>query len=163
MTRKALAWATVTLHVKQEVAADGFTHITIANTVTGGIKGTTEARTLDYTYREHEDHIFGSLRGRSRWLDPSSPSAQPNPAFPEEGIMDGYLMDGWLEEGEGAGPGGESKVQSTSISNDKGWTADQIWGFAIVDGKRYHVRRVVVRKGNEVLKARLVYDWQGKK
>lgn len=34
-----------------------------------------------------------------------------------------------------------------------------MWGFEKVDGKRYHVRHVVVRKGDQVKKARLVYDY----
>lgn len=102
--------------------------------------------------------MFGSLRGRSRWLSSSS----FNNASEGEG-MDSFLTEGWLEEGEEAGPAGESKIESFSESNGNGWTADQMWGFAVVDGKRYHVRRVVVKKGEEVLRVRLVYDWQGKK
>ena len=58
---------------------------------------------------------------------------------------------------------GEKHVESLAVNEEKGWTARQIWGFAIVDGKRYYTRRVVVSKGSEVLKVRLVYNWQGKK
>jgi len=154
MTRKAISWATVTLHVTQTTDPSGLTHITIANTATGGIKGTTEERQLDWTFREHDDHMFGSLRGRSRWLTPSTG---------REENLDPYLFEGWEENGEEAGPGGETKIESLSESNGKGWVADQIWGFAVVDGKRYHVRRVVVSKGGEVIRVRFVYDWQGKK
>ncbi|KAL4998437.1 hypothetical protein BDV10DRAFT_167057 [Aspergillus recurvatus] len=43
-----------------------------------------------------------------------------------------------------------------------GWTAEQIWGFEIIDGERYHTRRVVVAntKGQYVL-ARLVHKYLG--
>jgi len=49
------------------------------------------------------------------------------------------------------------------INEEKGWDARQVWGFAIVDGQRYYTRRVVVTKGKEVLRVRLVYNWIGKK
>ncbi|KAL4816676.1 hypothetical protein BDW67DRAFT_175300 [Aspergillus spinulosporus] len=43
-----------------------------------------------------------------------------------------------------------------------GWTAEQIWGFEIINGERCHTRRVVVAntKGQYVL-ARLVYKYAG--
>jgi hypothetical protein len=44
---------------------------------------------------------------------------------------------------------------------EKGWTGNQIWGFAIIDEKRYYTRRVVISKDKEVLKVRLVYNWSG--
>jgi len=36
----------------------------------------------------------------------------------------------------------------------------QIWGFEEVEGKRYYVRHVAVRKGADWKQARLVYDYQ---
>jgi len=153
-TRQALRWATVTLHCKEYVPADGKTHIDIDQTVTGGIQGTTENRTLDWTERSHSDSMFGDLKGKSRWIDLGSGEGAP---------LDGFLKEGWLEEGEAAGPNGESHIESWVENEVNAWTADQIWGFAIVEGARYYVRRVVVTKGDEVLKIRLVYDWQGTK
>ena len=74
-------------------------------------------------------------------------------------IDDSFLKEGWLEsEEEAGGPNGEKHVQSY-VEADKGWTGNQIWGFAIIDGKRYYTRRVVIAKGKEVLKVRLVYNW----
>lgn len=52
-------------------------------------------------------------------------------------------------------------VQSYVESYDNGWTANQIWGFEVIDGTRRHVRHVVVRKGEDWKQARLVYDWHG--
>ena len=101
--------------------------------------------------REHEDHLFGHLKGRSRWLTNL------------DEISDPYLKEGWLDvDSEKGGPNGEIHIESSVINEEKGWTAQQVWGFAIVDGKRYYVRRVLVTKGKEVLKVRLVYNWQGK-
>lgn len=152
-TRKAISLATVTLHVKQYTHDDGVVRIDIQQTITGGIKGTAELRTLNWTERSHSDHIFGDLKGKSRWITLENPE-----------ITDEYLKEGWLEgQEENAGPEGERHIESFVANEGKGWTGDQIWGFAIVDGKRYYTRRVVVQKGSEVLKVRLVYNWQGKK
>lgn len=147
-TRKAIALATVTLHVKQYIDDAGLTHIDIDQTATGGIKGTSEIRTLDWVEREHNDHIFGDLKGKNRWCTLDVPD-------------DAFLKDGWLEgEEENSGPNGERHMQGFVVNEKNGWTGEQIWGFAIIDGKRYYTRRVVVSKGDKVLKTRLVYDWQ---
>ena len=144
-TRKAISLATITLHSKQYTDDKGVVHIDIEQTATGGIKGTTELRQLDWQEREHEDHIFGKLKGQTRWCTLDM-------------IDDSFLKEGWLEsEEEAGGPNGEKHVQSY-VEADKGWTGNQIWGFAIIDGKRYYTRRVVIAKGKEVLKVRLVYN-----
>jgi len=155
LTRRAISWATVTLHVKQYLDTENppQTHIDIDQTVTGGIKGTTELRTLDWVERSHTDHMFGTLVGQSAWLSLSSPLASD---------LDEYLKDGWLMDGEESGPEGERLILAVATNKERGWEAKQIWGFAIVDGKRFYTRRVVVTKGEETLKVRLVYDWQGK-
>lgn len=153
MMRKAIAWATITLAIKQYTDDTGLTHIDTDQTATGGIKGTQELRTLNWVERPHDDHIFGQLKGKSRWIAPGSQ---------EYDALDQFMREGWLEEGEQGGPNGESHVQSWVVNEEKGWTAEQIWGFAMVEEKRFYVRRVVVTKGKEVLTVRLVYDWQGK-
>lgn len=51
-------------------------------------------------------------------------------------------------------------IWSHTESLGNGWVADQVWGFAEVEGLRRHVRRVVSRKGKEVVRVRLVYDWK---
>lgn len=153
MMRKAIAWATVTLSIKQYQDDTGLTHIDTDQTATGGIKGTQELRALDWTERSHDDHIFGKLKGKSRWIATGSPEYE---------ALDQFMRDGWLEEGEEGGPNGETHVQSWVVNEERGWTAEQIWGFAIIEEKRYYTRRVVATKGDEVLVVRLVYDWQGK-
>lgn len=81
-----------------------------------------------------------------------------------DAVEDDFLKADWLEgDEEKGGPAGEIHVESYVENDEKGWTGDQIWGFAVIDGKRYYTRRVVIRKGDEVLKVRLVYNWQGKK
>lgn len=136
--------ATVTLTITEYVddTADKYTHIDIHQVATGGVGATTEKRTLDYTFREHSDRIFGKVKGKSRWIKL------------EDVDDDDFLKTGFDDmEGE--------HVQAWAESVDNGWTANQIWGFEEVDGKRHHVRHVVVRKGDDWKLARLVYDYKG--
>ena len=89
-TRQGIAYATITLHVQQsplpqDPAAGPPTTITISQTLTGGISGTTEDRTLDWMDRAHEDHIFGKCVGKSRWLDLAD-------------VQQDFLKEGWLDE-----------------------------------------------------------------
>lgn len=150
MTRKAIGLATITLHIKQYVDESGLSHIDIEQVATGGIKGTSEHRLLDWTAREHEDHIFGKLQGKNRWVS-------------LDDIEDDFLKEGWLTgDEEKGGPAGELLVESLADQLDKKWTANQIWGFAVIDGERRYTRHVKVTKGDKVLKINMVYDWQGK-
>lgn len=146
-TRKAIALATVTLHVKQYTGDDGIVHIDIEQTATGGIKGTTELRALDWVEREHTDHVFGVVRGKTRWIELDHPE-----------LDDDFLKEGWLTgDEEKSGPNGERFVQSFADAKN-GWTGNQVWGFAMIGSERRYTRRVVVIKGDQVKKIRMVYD-----
>ncbi|KAL2148149.1 hypothetical protein VTH82DRAFT_8736 [Thermothelomyces myriococcoides] len=156
VTRKAVSMATLTLTVKQFVAPPSppsdpanppVTHIEIEQTGTGGIKGSTEKRCLDDTFRDHSDWLFGHVRGKSYFLKP-------------EDISDEFLRSGWLEgDDEKKGPNGETHIISYVESYDNGWTATQIWGFKIIEGVRRYVRNVVIAKDSERVELQLVYDW----
>jgi len=135
--------------VKEYVDDAGVTHIDIDQTATGGISGTSELRTLDWTERNHSDHLFGNITGRSRFI-----------TLDGDEIEDPWLKEGWLVEG-GEGEGGQL-IEAVAVNKEKGWTAQQVWGFAEVDGKRYYTRRVRAFKEDEVVKVRMFYDWQGK-
>lgn len=142
--RKAISYATITLTIKEYVddTAEKYTHIDISQVATGGVGGSTENRTLDYTWRDHEDKIFGKVKGRSRWVKL------------EDIDGDDFLKTGFDDmEGE--------HVQALAESIDKGWTADQVWGFEEVNGERRYVRHVIVKKGEDWKMARLVYDYKG--
>jgi hypothetical protein len=137
--------ATVYLNIKQYTDEAGVVHIDIEQTTTGGLQGTTELRTLDWVSHEHEDHIFGKLSGKTRFIA-------------ADAIEDAFLKEGWLEgDEEKGGPAGETHIESAVVA-DAGWSASMIWGFADIDGERRYVRRVVVKKGSQELKARLVYE-----
>lgn len=157
MTRKAVSMATLTLDIKHYTAPPSppadpsgpeVSHIEIEQTGTGGLKGSTERRCLDYTFRDHSDWLFGSVRGQSKWMKP-------------EEIQDPFLASkDWFEgDEEKGGPNGETHVLSHVESVDNGWTATQIWGFQLVEGVRKHVRHIVIAKGSERVELKLVYDW----
>jgi hypothetical protein len=155
LKRKIILLATVTLSVKEYVDADKITHIDLDQTATGGIQGTTELRILDWSEKTHEDHIFGNVKSRNRWVTDFKTIESGN-----GGPLHPYLTEGWLDEK--VGPNGEGFVQNWVVNEEKGWTAEQIWGFGIRDGQRYKTRRILVKKGDEILTLTLAYDWKGK-
>lgn len=101
-----------------------------------------EKRILDYTWRDHEDKIFGKVRGKSRWVKLKD-------------IDEDDFMKTGFDDMEG------EHVQALAENIGNGWTANQVWGFEEVDGKRHYVRHVVVRTGEDWKQARLVYDYKG--
>jgi len=115
---------------------------------------------LDGEVREHTDHIFGAVKGYTRWTTLASLS--------DEDADEAFLKGGWCEgEGGADGCGGEEMVDSFVERVDGSWVARQVWGFREVDvggGKRErrYARRTVVRKkgGKEVKRATLIYDYR---
>lgn len=143
----------MTLSVKQYNEA-GVEHIDISQVATGGIGGTTEQRALDWVDRGHSDQLFGDVKGKNRWVSDLSAGESG-----EGGPLDPYLVEGWnLADKE---PG--QYLQSWVINEKAKWTAEQIWGFSDLNGKRYHTRRVVVKKDGKKKVATLYYDWLGRK
>ncbi|RHZ68484.1 uncharacterized protein CDV56_108303 [Aspergillus thermomutatus] len=179
VTRKAISYATVTLIVKEYPDSEDakLVHIDIDQVLTGGLKGTSEKRQTDWLEREHNDHIFGKIMGRSRLLRGSKgddgkvrPAVDINTKIDDpkvkqflrgEILADGSPCEGFLvdNEGEEYGEGECLFLQSFVVNQDSGygWTAEQIWGFETINGQRYHTRRVVVAKDGEFKMARLVY------
>lgn len=145
--RTGISYATISLTVTQYQAppkpphdsSDSFTHIDIDQSASG-LTSTQENRCLDDTPREHTDWLFGTVRGRSKWLSLDE-------------VEDAYLKSGWEVEGDG------KFILSHVDSVDNGWTATQIWGFQKVDGERRYCRKVVVAKGESRAQFRLVYDY----
>jgi hypothetical protein len=133
-------------------------HIDIDQVIVGGIKGTSEARVLDWQWRDHVDHIFGEVRGRSRFLTVADIEKWEDVDAEDKA----HLSQGW----EKAIVDGAKLMESYVESESAGWVAQQIWGFEEVkvgEGEeRRYTRHIVVRKGGEVRRLRLVYDWGGK-
>ena len=143
--RTIISNSTITLDAS-EYEEEGKTHIDISQTLSmGGLKGTTEKRTLDWQERGHNDSLFGDVKGKSRFTTIKD--------MPDSDDKD-FLTKGWLDEDGGI------VIQAWAESETNGWTAEQIWGFKEVDGGRHYARHVVVRKGKDWKQARLVYDWK---
>lgn len=63
-----------------------------------------------------------------------------------------------MDEGEGDEKG--DVIFSHAESVDRGWIAEQVWAFAIVDGARTYVRKISAKKGKEVQKVRMIYEYK---
>ncbi|KAK4075493.1 uncharacterized protein Triagg1_4614 [Trichoderma aggressivum f. europaeum] len=148
LVRKGIGLATITIEVEQyegppkppNTAADVVTHIDIKQSASG-LSSTQENRCLDNFPRDHTDWLFGTVTGRSRWVSLDE-------------VTDEYLKKGWEVEG-----GGQSFITNIAENKEKGWVAEQVWGFQIVNGERRYCRHVVVTKGEERAQIRLVYDF----
>ena len=98
---------------------------------------------MDWQWTDKYNWIWGKVHGKSRYTK-----------LEDVEDADRYLREGW-EEGE--------VVEGFVESVGGGWMARQVWGFAVVDGQRRHVRRVLARKkGWADQRIRLVYDWKGR-
>ncbi|KZS96652.1 hypothetical protein SISNIDRAFT_450362 [Sistotremastrum niveocremeum HHB9708] len=148
-TRKVISLATVTLDVSHYTDESGVEHIDVVQTLTGGIKGTTEIRILDWTDRPHEDHIFSAVQSKSRRL-------------PLSEVEDTFLKSGWEPEVEADGVV-QNLVVSDKAKNKNDWIVDMIWGFEKVDGQRYYTRRMKTSASGvkDVLQSKLIYDYTG--
>jgi hypothetical protein len=133
--------------------------------VASGLISQQENRTLDMKVRDHQDRIFGNIKGQSRMSSAATfemigEGDDSDAAFLQaKTLKDGKTPTTWADKDD------EAHVQSYVRNVDQGyqWTAEQIWGFEMIDGKRYHTRRVVVKSpaGERVEHLRLVYDYTG--
>lgn len=165
--RNALYYATVTVHIHeyQDKENPEIYHVDGESILTGGIQGTKESRTLDWQERSHTDHIFGELVGQSRhFTDIDTLDTQTSVNSPEDTDKIVKFLTGKtsLDGSESEGFIGETFMQSF-VKADAGWTAEQVWGFEVIEGKRLHTRRVVVVKDNQVEMARLVYSFTARR
>jgi hypothetical protein len=141
LVRSAVAYSTVTVTLQQYTDPTGLHHLDQEQLSTGGIRNF-EDRVMDWQWTDKENWIWGKVRGHSRYVKLSE-------------IEDSYLREGW-ENSDG------EFVEGYVESAKDGWSAQQIWGFAVVDGERRHVRRILAKKpGWEEQRIRMVYDWRG--
>ena len=110
---------------------------------TGGIRSF-EDRVMDWQWTVKPNKIWGDVRGRSRYTPLSS-------------ISEDWLREGWDETCTST-----TVVEGFVEGVKDGWTSHQVWGFAVVEGQRRHVRRIVARReGWSEERVRMVYDWKG--
>ncbi|KAF2132833.1 hypothetical protein P153DRAFT_174751 [Dothidotthia symphoricarpi CBS 119687] len=161
LTRKAIGAAVITQHLNQSSTTgdngEPCTLIEIDQLLSGGMKGTTERRILDWSFRPNSDRLFGELQGRSRYTTLANIIEESK----GKGVTEGdakYLAEGWLKETE------DGEIVESFVDNEKNkWTGWQVWGFAEIKGERKLTRRFAVRKTgkDEVVRIRLVYDYLG--
>ena len=108
----------MTLVIKHYKDDDGVEHIDIEQTLTGGIPGTSERRTLWWKERENEDHVFGAVKGKSRRVKPEELdipflTADWTPDTLEHGLIQSY-------------------VESDTPKSGTTWIANQVRSTSIV-------------------------------
>ena len=120
---------------------------------------TLEYRTLDWQERPHSDKIFGKVTGRSRLFKDGAYQSE-GPASEEDKV---FLLGKKLKDGTTDSKFvDEEHLQGWVKSVDGGnWVAEMVWGFEEINNERRYTRRSVVWKGDQVQRARLVYDYKG--
>lgn len=163
LTRKAIGKVSIGLKVVQTTKDNGIVNITIDQSA-AGLSGTREVRDLNWEKSEHSDHIFGTVNGRSRWINIEN-IKEPLPddfTYTDEEIK--FLSEGWIDsDSENGGPNGERLIESFAVNTKDNWIARQIWGFAMVNGSRYYVRRTIVKQisgKKDAQRVRLVYSYK---
>ncbi|RDW65767.1 uncharacterized protein DSM5745_09506 [Aspergillus mulundensis] len=158
--------------------------VDVTPTGTGGMAASTETRKMDWAPFEKNDFLFGLCQERSEFVRGSKDDQGREYPSVDMQTEVGDLRAGRFLRGEinehgsetewdvsrqvlGDEKKGEEGNESVwvhtfvrNLNGGNGWTAEQIWGFEIIDGERCHTRRVVVanKKGQYVL-ARLVYKY----
>lgn len=113
---------------------------------------------MNWTEAEHSDRFFGTLRGKSRLFqhdkfEMEGPGPEEDRIFLMAEKLKDLTTDSKFLDDE--------HIQSWGVSQNGGWTVEQTWGFEEIEGKRYYTRRFVVRKGDQVQRVRMVYDYKG--
>jgi hypothetical protein len=152
--RKAASIATPKISIKSETWDDGVICIEITSAVSGMPGGgSTEKCQLDWSEWEKKDPIIGNYKGKMGLYSFAE--------LPENDFLRGRVVkDGG--EGLGWSDGEDAKYIGIVLQSSKnGWTGEHIWGFEIINQERRYTRRMLIKKGEKVELARLVYDYIG--
>lgn len=160
--RKAIGFATITVHINEYPDSENskVMHIDSDQTLTGGIKGTTEIRCTDGKERDHRDHIFGHNKGQSfliRGAKGEDGKVRPNVTFRSkltkeadkekafkflkgEILSDGSPSEGFTVDpvGDDYGEGEGLYMNMWVVNVDSGWTAEGVstWDICSAPVKR---------------------------
>lgn len=146
--RRAISIGTVTLYVKHYRDSEDIEHVDIDQTLTGGIPGTTEKRTLTWKERENDDSLFGAVIGKSRRTT-------------VDVLDEPFLQKNWTEDTLEHGVI-QSYVESDTKKSGTTWIANQTWGMENVNDERRYTRHVkFTGPKKEDIECRLVYDYLG--
>ncbi|KAF7189316.1 hypothetical protein HII31_09294 [Pseudocercospora fuligena] len=139
LVRQAANYSAVEIKLKQYEEGDGI-HLDQEQISTGGVVQL-EQRILNGEWGERDIQYWGKVKGWNKYVKVADITE------------DDFLKEGWAQECLDG-----DVILSHTESQQNGWVADQVWGFAEVDGQRRHVRRVVSKKGKDVIRVKLVYD-----
>ncbi|KAK4939165.1 hypothetical protein LTR66_015030 [Elasticomyces elasticus] len=154
--RKVVSIATLSLKVAHEVDESGAKTLVFtqaASVAIAGLSEEKEVRFLDGRETLHSSTLFGTSSARSRLVNMST--ATGNDGKP----LDPLLTRNFLQEGES---GGDNNLFDLVVHQTKGWVMEQIWGFGIVNDERRLIKKMVIRKGDDVAHATAFYDWKGR-
>lgn len=162
-TRTAIGLATIILTIREYKEA-GKIHINITSLATG-LSSTRETRTMDWRDESHQDIVWGKVVQRSRMINLKTGVFKPQEPYDE--VSKQFLQAKVLKDGKTPSRFEDdiALVHTYAKNQDGGygWTAEQVWGFEMINGKRYYTRRIVGRNatGDKIERVRLVYDYQG--
>ncbi|KAL4940590.1 hypothetical protein BDV06DRAFT_196339 [Aspergillus oleicola] len=126
-------------------------------TVSGVGSGVTEKRILNWEPVLGNNPLFGKTEAQSRLytspLEKVESHSDEDYKFLNAEILKNGGSSNWAEDPE------SQHLHCIITNTEAGWTMEQVWGFEEIDGKKYHTRRSVVRKGDAVERGRLVYNY----
>ncbi|KAK4985521.1 hypothetical protein LTR50_005929 [Elasticomyces elasticus] len=141
MVRQVVQYSSITVTLKQFADPKGKVHLEQQQTTTGGMR-TTKDRIVDGEWSQKDNKIWGPVRTRTRFVKLRD-------------IDDDFLKAGWTQdclEGE--------VIETMDESLSDTWTARQVYGLAEVNGEKKQVRKIVAKKGDQVERIRMVYNWK---
>ncbi|KAL2811832.1 hypothetical protein BDW59DRAFT_155437 [Aspergillus cavernicola] len=169
LTRKAIGAATLTLNFTSSVESS-VVHLTMGQTITGGIAGSTEERIMDWVERERSNHIYGDVLSRSQLIQGVKEDdgavrpeltlqSKTQPAAIEQEITN-FLRGGtpYLSQVENDDYT-DLYIHDFGRNEKSGWTAEQVWGIEVINSQSYLTRRVAVVREDAYELARLVYKF----
>jgi len=125
LSRKIIKRATITLYIKHYKDDEGAEHIDIEQTVTGGLTGPPEYRTLNWTSHKMDHSLFGAIIAKSRRI-------------PVAEITDEYLNSGWLPDVSREGAI-QSYAEADEEKNPRRWISDMVSKFSPFESCTPHV------------------------
>ncbi|KAJ5643810.1 uncharacterized protein N7484_006317 [Penicillium longicatenatum] len=184
--RKAASLAVPTLHISISAScpdtesqyAPQKSNLSVFQVPTAGIGGISELRLLDWDEMSPlKDFVFGARQSRNHFVTGKrGVDGRVVPDFVlKTGIDDpviGQMLRGEIapEGSDGSGflvEGGEAEdaglwIHTFDYREDGAWTVEQIWGFEMIGGERFHTRRFVVAdKGGNFEMGRIVFSYFG--
>lgn len=145
--------------------SNGTTTITIHNVSLGGIKGTTEERVLDGEFAEHSDYIWGHVKGRTQYALTQDTNDNLMEHWSQETSEGECIVDETMAMNGSWSSIMVSFIMSSVIARPAAFSdmliPPKIWGFEMINGSRFFVRHVTVRRGSQSSSARLVYEYTG--